>query len=109
MDDTVTIPREEYDRLRQAAEDLADIEAYDRGMKDEGPAIPHELMLRMLGGESPVRIYREFHGLNQSELARRAGVHRVVVADIESGRRKGSTATLQKLASALNLTVDDLI
>lgn len=109
MAETVTIPREEYDRLRQAADDLADLEAYDRGMKEKGPAIAHDLMVRLLDGESPVRIYREHHGLNQSALARLAGVHRVQVADIEAGRRKGSTATLRKLATALQVTVDDLI
>jgi hypothetical protein len=30
MNEMVTIPREEYDRLRAAAEDLADLQTYDR-------------------------------------------------------------------------------
>jgi hypothetical protein len=30
MNEMVTIPREEYDRLRAAAEDLADLQSYDR-------------------------------------------------------------------------------
>ena len=30
MNEMVTIPREEYDRLRAAAEDLTDLQTYDR-------------------------------------------------------------------------------
>ena len=33
MNKMVTIPREEYDRLREAADDLADLSAYDSGWR----------------------------------------------------------------------------
>ena len=41
-------------------------------------------------------------------LAERAGVNRVTVAEIETGRKKGSVATLCALAVALDVTLDDL-
>lgn len=73
----VTIPREEYVKLREAAEELADIEAYDRAMSDPGEAIPADYVRRMVEGESPLRVFRDLRGLTQMGLAERANVNRV--------------------------------
>lgn len=112
MDEMVTIPREEYERLRACAEDLADLQAYDRSKAaladGEDELIPAEYVDRILDGEHPLRVYREFRGLTQAALAERAGVNRVTVAEIEIGRKRGSVATLRKLAEALGVTMDDL-
>jgi len=112
MNEMVTIPREEYDRLRAAAEDLADLQSYDRaraalaGGKDE--LIPSDYANRLLDGENPLRVYRDLRGLTQATLAGRAGVNRVTVAEIETGRKQGSIATLRALAGALVISLDDL-
>lgn len=113
MNEMVTITREEYERLREAADNLADIAAYDRvkaalAAGDE-ELIPAEFVDRMLDGESPLRVYREFRGLTQTTLAKASQVNRVQIADIEAGRSKGSVETMRKLADALRLTIDDLI
>lgn len=112
MNEMVTIPREEYDRLRAAAEDLADLHSYDRAMADlaagEDELIPADYVNRLLNGESPLRVYREFRGLTQAALAEKAGVSRVTVTELETGRKQGSVATLRALAQALNVTMDDL-
>jgi DNA-binding XRE family transcriptional regulator len=113
MNEMVTIPREEYDRLRAAAEDLADLQTYDRAKvalaagKDE--LIPADYVNRLLNGESPLRVYRDLRGLTQAALAEQAGVNRVTVAEIETGRKKGSIATLRALAGALSVALDDLV
>jgi mRNA interferase RelE/StbE len=107
--DMVTIPREEFERLVEAAEDLEDlraIEAYEANPKE---GIPDEYVGRILDGEPLLRVFREWRGLNQSELARASGVHRVSIADIEAGRKTGSVKTLKKLADALRITIDDLV
>lgn len=109
MADTITVAREEYARLRAAAEELADIEAFDRAMADPGEAIPAEYVRRMVDGESPLRVFRDLRGLTQLALAERSGVNRVQIADIEAGRKTGSVQTLQKLAAALGVAVDDLV
>jgi DNA-binding XRE family transcriptional regulator len=113
MNEMVTIPREEYERLREAAEDLADIAAYDRVKADlasgKEELIPAEYADRLIDGENPVRVYRELRGLNQSALAERSGVNRVQIADIEAGRKNGSVETVRKLAEALNVSIDDLV
>ena len=65
MNETVTIPRGEYERLMQASEDLADLTAYDRAMARNEESIPSEFIKRMIDGESPVRVYRDLRGLTQ--------------------------------------------
>jgi DNA-binding XRE family transcriptional regulator len=106
VQDTVTIPREEYDRLVRLADDAEDIAAAERALQTE--RIPAAFANRILDGESPLAVFREFRGLSQSGLAARSGVNRVQIADIEAGRGVGSVATLRKLADALGLTIDDI-
>lgn len=112
MNEMVTIPRAEYDRLRAAAEDLADLQAYDRAQAaltaGEEELIPAEYAARLIDGENPLRVYRDLRGMTQAALAQAAGVNRVTVAEIETGRKQGSVATLRALAGALGVTVDDL-
>lgn len=105
---TVTIPLEEYNRLLEAAEDLEDLRilAHARANPQEG--VPDVYVGRRIDGESPVAVYRDWRGSSQSELARRSGVNRTQIADIEAGRKTGSVATLKKLAAALGVTIDDL-
>lgn len=109
MDDTITISRAEYDRLLEAADDLANIQAYDRAMARNEASIPAEYVKRLIDGESPLRVYRDMRGLTQMALAEMASVNRVQITDIEAGRQTGSVSTLKKLAGALGLTVDDLV
>lgn len=109
MNEMVTIRKDEYQRLKEAAEDLADIIAYDRAMRDAGESIPSAYVRRMVEGESPVRVFRDLRGLTQAQLSEMSGVNRVQIADIESGRKSGSVETVRKLAQALGVTVDDLV
>lgn len=113
MTETVTIERAEYERLLRIAEDAGDAAAFDRAVArlaqglDE--AIPAQYANRIIDGENPVRVYREYRGLTQAGLAERSGVNRVQIADIEGGRKSGSVDTIRKLADALSVSVDDLI
>ena len=109
MDQTITISRAEYERLVQAAEELADIAAYDRALVEGGESMPNDVLKRMLRGENPVRVIREWRGIASAELARRAGVNRVQVHEIETGKKHGSARTLKRLADALGVPLDDLV
>lgn len=109
MNEMVTIRKDEYDRLKEAAEELADIVAFDRAMREGGEAIPAEFVKRMIEGEHPVRVFRDLRGLTQVQLGERSGVNRVQIADIEAGRKAGSIETVRKLAQALGVTIDDLV
>lgn len=109
----VTISKEEYDRLLEAAQTLADLQAYDSTMaaldSGEEELVPAEAANRILDGESPLSVFREWRGYNQSSLAKASGVNRVQIADIEAGRSNGSVATLKKLAVTLEVSIDDLV
>ena len=113
MNDMVTISKHEYVRLCTAAEDLADLRAYDKAMaaleSGDEELIPAEFVNRLLNGENALRVYRELRGYTQAALAEKAEVNRVTIAEIETGRKSGSVKTLRKLANALAITVDDLI
>ena len=112
MNETVTILRDEYDRLRAAAEDLADLQTYDRAKAalaaGEDELIPADYVNRLLNGENPLRVYRDLRGMTQAALGEKAGVGRVTVAEIETGRKQGSITTLRALANALGVSLDDL-
>ena len=75
MNEMVTIPREEYDRLQAAAEDLADLQSYDRAKAalaaGEEELVPLDFVNRMLNGENALRVYRDLRGLTQAALPRR--------------------------------------
>ena len=73
----ITIARAEYERLLAAADELADIAAYDRAMAAGGESMPNNVLKRILAGENPVRVIREWRGITSAELARRAKVNRL--------------------------------
>lgn len=112
MNEMVTIPKAEYERLLEAAEDLADIAAYDRARAalaaGDEELVPAEFANRLIAGENPVRVYRDLRGLTQLALSEASGVNRVQIANIESGAKRGSIETLKKLADALGVMLDDL-
>lgn len=101
------VPVKDFQRLMADAEMLADVQAYDaskaRLARGDDELIPLELTERRLHGESPLRIWREFRGLTQQVLARKAKVSRALIAAIETKRKTGSLRTWKKLAGALNV------
>lgn len=113
MGEMVSIPVEEYRMLQAAAEDLADLRAFDHTMAqlaaDKEELLPGEMVKRLIGGESPLRIWREYRGYTQTALAELSGVNRVQIADIEAGRKHGSIETVKKLADALHVSLEDLV
>ncbi len=109
----VVLSLKEYEQLREAAANLEDVHAYDEAKQrlsaggDE--LIPAEFADRILDGENPVRVWREFRGLNIKELAEKANISAAYLSQIESGKRGGSISTTKALAVALSLDVDDLV
>lgn len=56
-----------------------------------------------------VRVWRDRLGVSQEELGERAGLHRTYISDIERGARNISLASIEKLASALKISVATLL
>ena len=55
-----------------------------------------------------IKTQRASLGISQEELAYRAGLHRTYVSDLERGARNPSVDSIEKLASALELSVSML-
>ena len=56
-----------------------------------------------------IREVRKKAGLTQSQLSAKANVHRTIISRCEEGVNMPSVKTLCKIATALNVTVDELI
>jgi len=106
------VPYEVYQRLVEDAEMLHDIRAYDdarKAIEDGEELIPSEVTYAILDGENPIRVWREYRGLTQQQLAEAAGISVPYLSQIESGKRKGSTDVLAAIAKVLRLSLDDIV
>ena len=55
-----------------------------------------------------VKIRRESLGLTQEDLAEKAGIHRTYLSDVERGARNLSLVNIERLASALSMSMSEL-
>jgi DNA-binding XRE family transcriptional regulator len=102
-----------YDRWRDLlaqVEEMDEVRAYDRAKAGrDAETVPIALADALLAGQSPIRVWREHRGLTQEQLAKAAGIRRAYAAQLEAGRRRGSTAVLARIAGALGVEIEDLI
>jgi hypothetical protein len=107
------LPRKEFEALaakaREADEDFSTARLVARARKEIAsglPLIPKEVVDRMSAGENALRVIREWRGKTQLYISRKTGIGQGYISDLESGRRKGTTAALKKIAGALNVPLD---
>jgi DNA-binding XRE family transcriptional regulator len=109
----VVIPYEEYQRLVAEAEMLRDIRDYDEVKlaiaTGQEELIPSEVTYALLDGANPIRVWREYRGLTQQQVASAAGISKPYLSQLESSQRKGTTEVLVAVAKALNVSLDDLV
>ena len=109
----VVIPYELYLQLVEQAEmaqDLRDFDAIKASIaRGEEEIVPSEVTYALLDGQNPLKVWREYRGLTQKELAKVAEISVPYLSQIETGKRTGSTAVLANLAEALDLTLDDIV
>lgn len=109
----VMLPEAEYEALLAAAEDTTDraiVEDFRRSMSaGTEELVPAVVVDRILAGESRLRVWREHRELSLPALATRTGLAERLLAEIETGERKGTVDTLRRIADVLSLTLDDLV
>jgi len=106
------IPYDAYQRLLEGAEMLQDIGVYDevkKSIEDGEELIPSAVTYAILDGANPIRVWREYRGLTQQQVAEAAGISVPYLSQIESGKRKGSAEVLTAIANALSLDLDDVV
>ncbi|MCX5571465.1 helix-turn-helix domain-containing protein [Kaistia nematophila] len=117
-DEIVVLSRRDYDALMarsgdEAAEDrmtaaiIADSDAAIAAGADI--ALPESVWAAIEAGDTPVRAIRKHRGMTQAGLAAAAGVTQGYIADIETGKKAGSTETLKAIARALAVPLDTLV
>jgi DNA-binding XRE family transcriptional regulator len=87
-------------------EDLQDIADAKSARTEE--TFPVELIERLMSGESPLKVWRDYRNLTLQALAAQCGVTRQMLSMIEHGKANPSADLLAKLAHALQCDMDDL-
>ena len=106
------LPIADYQRLLDIAEDKADAlaasQAEQRRMEGE-EYLPCEMVDRILAGDNPLRVWREYRGMTLAQLAGSAGARQATLSEIENGKAQGKPALWRALADALRVSVDDIL
>lgn len=93
----VVIPYEEYLKIRRPF------------IPDDGESVPHEVVgMTVMNGYTLVRAWREYLGLTQKDVADKMGITQAALSQMESGAKKLRKATLEKLAAALGVGVEQI-
>jgi len=110
---TVTLSRKAFDALLEALDDAEDRAAVRaslaRSKQDAEAALPIKQFRRVLAGEHPIRVWREFRGVGLNALAREAKLSASYLSEIEKRIKPGSVTALRSLAKALNVGIDELV
>ena len=107
------IPYNLYLQLSEEAEMLQDIRDYDAVKiaieNGEEELIPSEVVFAILDGENPIKVWRRYRRLTQSQLATSIGISVSYLSQLETGKRAGTTDVLVAIARALQIGLDDLV
>ena len=94
---------------QEAAEEAADLAAYEEARARDEEAFPLDVTERLVAGVHPIKVFRDYRGMTQAELARQVGLSPMYISQIETGRRGGSTKALRRIAAALDIDLADLV
>jgi hypothetical protein len=110
------LPRKEYEALvakaKEADEDLGGARLVARARKEIAAGaslIPMAVADRIADGENPIRAIREWRDMTQVYLSYKTNIGQGYISDLETGRRKGTTAALGKIARVLGVPIDVLV
>ena len=98
----------EFVEFEKADAEFAARVAAERGSPIE-TTVPLQVVKAKLDGAHPLKAWREHRGITQAELASRSAVARDLIAQIETHKKQGSVATLDRLARALSIPIEALI
>ena len=72
------------------------------------PTIPHEVVSATVDGLSPVKAWREYLKLTQSDIATRLDISQSAFAQMERPDANLRISSLQKLADAMGIVTEQL-
>ena len=104
----VVLPYKEYQAILETLENIEDVEAIELAQADSGERFPLDVVERMASGESPIKVFREYRELSQSDVAKRVGVSKQYISQIENKERTGTVKLLKRIAKILHVELDDI-
>ena len=107
------VPFDEWQHLQERLEELEDLaDARILSAKiatGEDETFPDSFVERLLSGEHPLKVWREYRGLTVAALATACNVSSPALSQIENGKRKPSAMLLKRLAVALKCDMEELL
>ncbi|MDK9721350.1 MAG: helix-turn-helix transcriptional regulator [Rhodospirillales bacterium] len=100
------IPWAVWERVQPFTGSMSDEALFDAAKKRPSERFPSEVVNALLNGASPMKVLRQYRKMTQAELASSAGIAKLYLSQIETGRRTGSVETLRALAKALKVDLD---
>ncbi|WP_160005202.1 helix-turn-helix domain-containing protein [Rhizobium sp. 18055] len=101
----VLVPEEEFEDMMDIITAKAIMARVDAGEE----TWPAELVYELFDTESRIRTFRTYRKMTVSELAGAAGISQPYLSEIETGKKTGSVDVLKRIATALNVDLDDLV
>ncbi len=103
------LPFADYEAIIQRLDDLEDARDLREYRVHPEESFPEALVERLLAGENPVKLWREYRGMTQAALAEKVKVSVSHISQIETGKKDCSVKLLKALAKALNVDMELLI
>ena len=108
-DDIVILSRKEYDQLVVAAnEGAADAAVAKKAIARNEETLTEAEMDELLAARTPLAFWRKKRRLTQAELAKTTGIAQGFISEIEAGLKTGAVDALRRIASALEVSLDDI-
>ena len=111
--DYVVVPMDDYNTILELAEDaqdIADMAQFDIDLaSSKEELIPSEFAERIIFGENPFLVWREYRALTLKDISNATGIDATTISRIENNKREPSVKQVKAIAKALKLDVDDLI
>jgi ribosome-binding protein aMBF1 (putative translation factor) len=96
-----------FDGLRDMVEEREAAAAFEATRDQE--SVPDATVGRLIDGENPIRVWREYRGLSLRALAARVGTSPSALSDMETGKSEGRPPLLRRIAGILRVTLDELV
>lgn len=99
-------------KLIEQAELLEDIRDFDEISaaieRGDEELIPAQVVNAILDGRNPIKVWREYRGLTQQQLADIVRISKPYLSQLEGGKRTGTTDVLSAIAKALDVSLEQV-
>lgn len=108
------IPYADFEEIMERLEDIKDIadarEIEAKIASGDIECFPRNVVdAIMINDENAIKVFREYRGITQEELANKIGKSVGMIRKLESGESDGSISTIKAISAALNIDVELLI